>query len=178
MEKIMTKEKDNDIVTVVPSTKLLKIVEDRIYKKKDKNEFELVDNKVTNEIVNMFTIKKKQDVNIDFNDLKLILSHKKFTFVGISKCKGKNAAHNALEEAIHSYLFDDLPIKNAKGILINFSMLDDYLLYEIEKSMDIIYEIIDSDADIIFGTRTFEKMEDDEVKIVIIAAGLEKVKTM
>jgi cell division protein FtsZ len=180
-EERMRREKETDCAIMIPNPKLLQIVEDRIYKKTEKNEFELVDNilyKVINEIVNMLTIKKEEDINIDFNDLKLILSHKELTFIGISKYKGKSAAYHALKKAIRSPLLDDLPIERAKGVLINFSMTDNYPLYELEKSMNLIYESVDPDADIIFGTSTFEEMAEDEVKVVIIATGLEEVRVI
>jgi cell division protein FtsZ len=44
--------------------------------------------------------------------------------------------------------------------------------------MNLIYESVDPDADIIFGTSTFEEMAEDEVKVVIIATGLEEVRVI
>jgi cell division protein FtsZ len=176
----MTREKQTNLAVVVPSTKLLQIVEERI-NKKNKVESKTTSNvleEITDTIINMAFSNGENDITVDFYDLKTVLSQEGLALIGIGEYKGKDAAYNALQKVIKSPLSNDLLISGAKGMLISFSISDTYSLYDIEKEMDLIYESVDPDADIIFGTSTFEEMAEDEVKVVIVATGLEKVRVI
>ena len=175
----MTREKETNLAVVVPSIKLLQIVEERI-KKMNERESKTTNilGEITDAIIYMAFSNGENDITVDFYDLKTVLSQEGLALIGIGEYKGKDAAYNALQKVIKSPLSNDLLISGAKGMLVSFSISDTYSLYDIEKEMDLIYESVDPDADIIFGTSTSEEIAEDEVKVVIVATGLEKVRVI
>jgi cell division protein FtsZ len=177
----MTKErKDINFAVVVPSIKLSQVIEENMYKKIEESEFKLMDDalyKAFNEILNsvkMSMITDENNIAIDFNDVKLVLDYEGLAFIGVSEYKGKNSAYHAIKKIFELPILDNLSIEKAKCVLINFLISDNYSLYEMEKSMDIIYEKVDPNALIIFGTTIIQGMKEDEIKIIIVITGLEK----
>ena len=166
-------KKEADSIVVIPNAKLLQIIDKRVGRR---DAFRLVDNvlyKAVSGIANMVITYGENDINVDFNDLKTVMSHRGLALMGMGEDKGDNAAYNALKKAIESPLLDNLAIDGAKGVLVHFSTAENYPLLEIEEAMNLVYEKADPDAYIIFGTTTND-MEEDEIKVTIVATGFEK----
>jgi cell division protein FtsZ len=104
------------------------------------------------------------------------MSHKGLALMGVGEEKGENAAFNAIKKAIESPLLDNISIDGAMGVLVHFTLHEDYPLVEMEESMNVIYEKADEDADIIFGTTTDNSLAPDEIKVTIVATGFEREK--
>jgi len=110
-------------------------------------------------------------INVDFADVKAIMSDAGSALMGIGHGTGDNRAIEAARAAIDSPLLE-LSIDGAKGILFNITGGPDLGMYEIDEAAKAITEAADPDANIIFGAIIDEAMQ-GEVKITVIATGFE-----
>ncbi len=110
-------------------------------------------------------------INVDFADVKAIMSDAGSALMGIGHGTGDNRAIEAARSAIDSPLLE-LSIVGAKGILFNITGGPDLGMYEIDEAAKAITEAADADANIIFGAIIDEAMQ-GEVKITVIATGFE-----
>lgn len=110
-------------------------------------------------------------INVDFADVKAIMSDAGSALMGIGHGTGDNRAIEAARAAIDSPLLE-LSIDGAKGILFNITGGADLGMYEIDEAAKAITEAADADANIIFGAIIDEAMQ-GEVKITVIATGFE-----
>ena len=166
-------KKETDSIIVVPNERLLSIVEKNLGMR---DSFRLVDNVLSQAvggISNVILSHGANDINLDFADVKTVMSHRGLALMGVGESQGSSAAYDAAKAAIESPLLDNLSIDGAMGILVHFHIHPDYPLAEISEAMDIVEENADEDANIIFGTTTSEDIPIDEVKLTIIATGFE-----
>jgi len=166
-------KKESDSIIVVPNERLLSIVEKNLGMR---DSFRLVDNvlaQAVGGISNVILSHGANDINLDFADVKTVMSHRGLALMGVGESQGNSAAYDAAKTAIESPLLDNLSIDGAMGILVHFHIHPDYPLAEISEAMDIVEENADEDANIIFGTTTSEDIPLDEVKLTIIATGFE-----
>ena len=125
-------------------------------------------------ISNVIISHAPNDINLDFADVKTVMSHKGLALMGSGTSKGASAAHDAAKAAIDSPLLDNVSIKGAKGVLVHFHIHPEYPLLQISEAMKIIEDHADIEANVIFGTTTDENLELDEVKITLVATGFER----
>ncbi|HHH19579.1 MAG TPA: cell division protein FtsZ [Campylobacterales bacterium] len=166
-------KKESDSIIVVPNERLLSIVEKNLGMRES---FKLVDNvlsQAVSGISNVILSHGANDINLDFADVKTVMSHRGLALMGVGESQGNSAAYDAAKTAIESPLLDNLAIDGAMGILVHFHIHPDYPLAEISEAMDIVEENADEDANIIFGTTTSEEIPLDQVKLTIIATGFE-----
>ena len=170
-------KEESDCIIVVPNEKLLSIVEKNLGIKES---FKLVDDilsQAVSGISNVILSHGENDINLDFADVKTIMSHRGLALMGVGYSQGTNAAYDAAKAAIESPLLDNVSIDGAMGVLVHFDIHPDYPILEISAAMDIVEENADEDANVIFGTTTSTDMTIDEVKITIIATGFEKMNS-
>ncbi|PIU43023.1 MAG: cell division protein FtsZ, partial [Candidatus Nealsonbacteria bacterium CG07_land_8_20_14_0_80_40_10] len=110
-------------------------------------------------------------INVDFADVRTIMSDAGSALMGIGRATGDNRAIEAARAAIDSPLLE-LSIDGAKGILFNITGGQDLSMYEIDEAAKAITEAADPDANIIFGALVDDAMS-GEVKITVIATGFE-----
>ena len=115
----------------------------------------------------------KSDINLDFADVRTIMSHRGLALMGVGEANGEDAAQEAIKNAIQSPLLDNMTINGAFGILVHFRISPSCPLTDIYNAMSIIHEAADEDAEIIFGTTTDDKIEDNKVEVTIIATGFQ-----
>jgi cell division protein FtsZ len=113
-------------------------------------------------------------INVDFADVKTIMSNMGRALMGTGYGKGNNRALDAARMAISSPLLDDVSVTGATGILLNFTAGPDVRLNEIEAAASLVQEAAHEDANIIFGVVTDASMG-DMVKVTVIATGFEPV---
>jgi len=174
LQGIENLKNESDSIVVIPNDKILEIIDRKVGRREA---FALVDEilyRAVSGISNMVITYGPNDVNVDFNDLKTIMSYKGLALLGVGEDKGENSAYQAMMKAINSPLMEDISIDGAMGVLVHFTIHTDYPLTEINESMSAIHERVDPDADIIFGTTTDDSLDIDEVKITIVATGFEK----
>jgi len=109
-------------------------------------------------------------INVDFADVKTIMSEQGLALMGTGRSSGEKRALRAMEQAIASPLLEDVTIDGARGLLINITAGRDITLQEIHEAISIAQEAADSEANIIFGSLVDENVK-DEVKITVIATG-------
>ncbi len=111
-------------------------------------------------------------VNLDFADVKTIMSGMGDAIMGSGLAEGENRAALAADAAIHSPMLDDISITGAKGILINITGGNDLTLYDVGDATQAIYSAVgeDSDSNIIFGAVNDPEME-GKIQVTVIATG-------
>ncbi len=115
-------------------------------------------------------ITKEGDINIDFADVKTIMSGKGDALMGVGIGRGENRAIDAATNAINNPLLQDESIEGAKGILVNVTGGPDFSLSEFNEILQIITSTADKDVLTITGTVNDESMQ-DEIKVTVIATG-------
>ncbi len=110
-------------------------------------------------------------VNLDFADVKTIMSKAGNALMGIGFANGENRAIEAAEKAISHPLLEDISISGAKGVLLNITSSSDLTLDEMTQASDRIYEEVGDDAEIIWG-QTIDDTLGDEMRITVIATGI------
>ena len=109
-------------------------------------------------------------INLDFNDVKTIISQGGDAIMGVGTHKGENRAVEAARKAIQSPLLEDVSIHGAKGVLINIAADSNLTLFEVNEAMSLIHEAAGQEANIIFGTVKDDQML-DEISVTVIATG-------
>jgi len=166
-------KRESDSIIVVPNEKLLSIVEKNLGIKES---FKMVDDILTQAVSGISKVilsHGDNDINLDFADVKTVMSHRGLALMGAGYSTGNNAAYDAAKAAIESPLLDNISIDGAMGVLVHFDIHPDYPIMEIGEAMSIVEESADDDAAVIFGTTTNVNMDIDEVRITIVATGFE-----
>ncbi|MFC1528448.1 cell division protein FtsZ [Candidatus Latescibacterota bacterium] len=109
-------------------------------------------------------------VNVDFMDVRTIMSEMGDALMGTGSAKGENRGREAAELAINSALLDNVTIRGAQGVLLNITGGKDLGLYDIDQAATLIHEEAGDTANIIFGAVIDENLEDD-VRVTVIATG-------
>jgi len=167
-------KKECDSIIVIPNEKLLSIVDKKLGIKES---FKLVDDilaQAVSGISNVIISHSPNDINLDFNDVRTVMSHKGKALMGVGKANGDNAAYEATMQAINSPLLGDISIKGAQGVLVHFRINPNYPITEVAEAMNTLEEFADEEAFVIFGTTTSDDIPEDEVSITIIATGFER----
>lgn len=164
----------SDSIIVIHNDRILSIAEKNLGVKES---FKLVDDilaQAVSGISNVIISHAASDINLDFADVRTVMSHRGLALMGVGHATGDSAAQDAANEAISSPLLGDISIKGAQGVLVHFKIHPDYPLLQISEAMSTIEEFADEEASVIFGTTTDASMPEDEVGITIIATGFEK----
>lgn len=109
-------------------------------------------------------------VNVDFADVKAVMSEMGMAMMGSGEGSGENRAIEAAEKAISSPLLEDISISGAKGVLINVTAGPDVTLQEINEAAELIHSEAHEDANIIWGMVIDPDMG-DKVRVTVIATG-------
>ncbi len=109
-------------------------------------------------------------INLDFADVRTIMSEMGMAMMGAAIAQGENRAVEAAQKAISSPLLEEVSIQGARGVLINITGGPDLSLHEVNEAATLIQEEADEEANIIFGAVIDESMG-DEVRITVIATG-------
>jgi cell division protein FtsZ len=110
-------------------------------------------------------------INLDFADVKTVMSEMGMAMMGMGTASGQNRAVEAAQRAISSPLLEDISIHGAKGILLNITGGPDLTLSEINEASSLIQKETYEDANIIFGA-VIDKRMNDEIRVTVIATGL------
>ncbi len=162
------KEHVNSLI-VVDNDKLLKMSKEEITML---NAFRQADNILKQGIVGITDILTTAgEINIDFADITTILNIKGQAYMGIGSASGNDALSVATHKAIENPL-TTVRINGAKGVIFNVQGSRELSLAEINNSVSIINDIVDDEANIIFGTVINDELG-DEVIVTVIATGVD-----
>ena len=157
-----------DSLIVIPNEKLFRIAEKKTTLQEG---FKMADDvllhaiKSISDLINMPGL-----INLDFADVKTIMSDMGMAFMGMGLHSGNDRAAEAARKAISNPLLDDISIKGARGMLINVTGSSSLSFEDLEKATGFIREEAHEDANIIFGAAIDESMGDN-FRITVIATG-------
>ena len=112
-------------------------------------------------------------VNVDFADVKTVMSYRGRAVMGMGVAKGPNRSLEAAQQAITSPLLEEAGIEGAKGLLLNITGSGDLSLHEVDEASTIAKEAADPQANIIVG-HVIDPGLEDEVIVTVIATGFEQ----
>jgi cell division protein FtsZ len=110
-------------------------------------------------------------INVDFADVKTVMSEMGMAMMGTARATGENRAREAAEAAIRSPLLEDVNLHGAKGILVNITAGINLNLGEFAEVGDIIREFASDTATVVVGTVIDQDLT-DELKVTVVATGL------
>jgi len=111
-------------------------------------------------------------INLDFADVKTIMSNKGSALMGIGISSGENRAAEAAKKAISSPLLET-SIEGAQGVLMNITGGNNLSLYEVQEAADIVASASDQEVNMIFGSVINEELK-DEIIVTVIATGFKE----
>jgi len=111
-------------------------------------------------------------VNVDFADVRSVMAEAGTALLGIGVGSGRSRASEAAQAAMSSPLLESARIDGAKGCVINISGGKDMTLEDMTTASEVIYDVVDPDANIIVGAVVDEKLE-GEIHVTVIATGFE-----
>ncbi len=170
-------KKESDSIVVIPNDKLTSIIDRKLGLK---DSFKIVDSVLAQAVsgtAGIILSNGENDINLDFADLKTVMSHKGMALMGVGEHEGENAAYEAIKAAIESPLLDNMSINGAMGVLVHFSIHPDFPFLDMTEAMDVVEESAHDEATVIWGTTTDPSLPLDYVKITIVATGFEKELT-
>lgn len=109
-------------------------------------------------------------VNVDFADVRAVMSEMGLAMMGTGEASGDNRAIEAAEKAITSPLLEDISIHGARGVLMNITASPDVTLQEVNEAAELIHSEAYEDANIIWGMVIDPNLE-DRVRVTVIATG-------
>ncbi len=169
----ISKLKDKvDTLIVVPNQRILQVIDKKTPMKDAFKKIDSVLQQGVKGIAELITLPGL--INVDFADVRTIMSNAGTAIMGIGQANGEKRALVAMKQAIASPLLDN-SIEGARGILFNVVGGSDLTMSEIDEAASIIQKTVDPDADIIFGAAIDETMS-DSIKITLVATRFDESK--
>lgn len=161
-----------DTLIVIPNQKVMEVVNDKATLLEAFKIADSVLNKGTKAIADLITVPGL--INLDFADIKAVMSNAGSALMGVGEAEGENRAQKAVNAAVESPLVE-VSIEGARGVLINVTGGSDLTMSEIEEAAKTITERAAPDANIIFGA-TIDPELKGKIKISVIATGFDATK--
>ncbi|MDR7236834.1 cell division protein FtsZ [Neobacillus drentensis] len=162
-----------DTLIIVPNDRLLQIVDKRTPMIEAFQEADNVLRQGVQGISDLIAVPGL--INLDFADVKTIMSNQGTALMGIGVAKGEGRAVEAAKKAISSPLLET-SIDGAQGILMNITGGKDLSLYEVQEAADLVASAADKELNMIFGSIINENFK-NEIMITVIATGFEEKHT-
>lgn len=116
-------------------------------------------------------------INVDFADVKAVMSGGGVTMMGSGEAQGDDRASKAANMAISSPLLEDIRLDGSRGILVSISGGIDMTMHEFEEVGAVVSQFAADDANVIIGT-TLDESLGDKIRVTIVATGLEEAGAM
>jgi cell division protein FtsZ len=113
-------------------------------------------------------------INLDFADVRTIMSGMGTAMMGTGEASGEKRAVEAAEAAISNPLLDDISLSGAKGLLVSITGGQDMTLYEVDEAATRVRQEVDAEANIIVGA-TFDEAMQDRLRVSIVASGMPRL---
>lgn len=161
-----------DTLIVIPNQRILDVVDKKMTLLEA---FKIVDSVLGQGVTGISDIITLPGlINVDFADVRTVMSNAGSALMGIGNGVGENRATTAARMAISSPLLE-LSVEGAKGVLFNITGGADLTMAEVDEAAKLIAASVDTDANIIFGATIDEQMV-DQVKITVVATGFDEAK--
>jgi cell division protein FtsZ len=162
-----------DTLIVIPNERLLGVVDKGTSLTEAFSVCDEVLLKATKGISDLVTV--PGIVNLDFADVKAVMSNRGNALMGTGRASGPNRAVEAAQAAVSSPLLEDVSIAGAEGVLVNITGGRDLTLHEVNEAAGIVVGTAGEDANVIFGAVIDPNME-GEMMITVIATGFGRVE--
>ena len=163
-----------DAMIIIPNDKILSVIEKMTSMI---NAFKVADDVLrqgVQGIADLITIPGL--INLDFADVKTIMKDSGSAMMGIGQANGEGRAIEAAKQAISSPLLEET-IDGATGVILNITGGDNLSLHEVHEAADVIYNAVDPNANILFGSVVNESLKDD-IQITVIATGFNRLNSL
>lgn len=114
-------------------------------------------------------------INLDFADIRSVMSEMGKAMMGTGEASGDNRAIEAAERAIANPLLDGVSMNGARGVIVSIIGGEDITLMEVDEAANHIRELVDDDANIIFGS-AFNEDLDGRIRVSVVATGIDSSK--
>ncbi|CAM3317238.1 MULTISPECIES: cell division protein FtsZ [Saccharibacillus] len=158
-----------DTLIVIPNDRLLEIVDKKTPMLEAFREADNVLRQAVQGISDLIAVPGL--INLDFADVKTIMTERGSALMGIGEAAGENRAADAARKAIMSPLLET-SIEGARGVIMNITGGSNLSLYEVNEAAEIVIEASDPEVNMIFGAIIDETMK-EEIKVTVIATGFE-----
>jgi cell division protein FtsZ len=111
-------------------------------------------------------------INLDFADVRSVMSEMGKAMMGTGEASGDNRAIEAAEKAIANPLLDGVSMKGAKGVIVSITGGEDMRLLEVDEAANHIKDLVDPDANIIWGS-AFNNDLEGKIRVSVVATGIE-----
>ncbi|HRP02537.1 MAG TPA: cell division protein FtsZ [Candidatus Kapabacteria bacterium] len=164
--------RDNvDALIIVPNNKLLEIINPNV---SFVEAYKLVDEVLLNATKGISDIiTKTGHVNVDFADVRTIMSNMGDALMGLGKASGPDKAREAAKIALNSPLLDGVTIYGSKGVLVNVSGGTDLTMTDVSEAVGLIHEAAGNEANIIHGVVIDDNLK-DEIHVTVVATGFRR----
>ncbi|MEA2023677.1 MAG: cell division protein FtsZ [Actinomycetota bacterium] len=170
---IQTLKQAVDTLIIIPNERLLEIADDQT---PVVDAFKMADEILTNGVKGITDLITTPGlINVDFADVKTVMSEAGSAVMGIGQATGDSRAQQAAEKAIASPLLET-SMDGARGVLLSIAGPREMTLHEVSTAASIVADHSDGDANIIFGAVVDDSLGDD-MRVTVIAAGFEKEQT-
>ena len=156
-----------DTLIVIPNDRLLEIVDKKTPMLEAFREADNVLRQAVQGISDLIAVPGL--INLDFADVKTIMTERGSALMGVGTATGENRAAEAARKAIQSPLLET-SIEGAKGVIMNITGGSNLSLYEVNEAAEIVIAASDPEVNMIFGAIIDENMKDD-IKVTVIATG-------
>ncbi len=172
-EGIKEMQKYVDSMIIVPNEKLFANIDT---KTSSKDAFKMVDEVLLQAVKGISeVITKPGEVNIDFNDIRKVMSKSHKSLIGIGEASGPGRHLAAVKKAISSPLLENADIRGAKGFIVHFLADEDLTLMEQGEVMNLIRQYASNDSIVMFG-QSYDSSLKDTFKVTVIATGFSAEK--
>ncbi|BBI34668.1 cell division protein FtsZ [Cohnella abietis] len=158
-----------DTLIVIPNDRLLEIVDKKTPMLEAFREADNVLRQAVQGISDLIAVPGL--INLDFADVKTIMSERGSALMGIGMASGENRAMEAARKAIMSPLLET-SIEGARGVIMNITGGSNLSLYEVNEAAEIVISASDPEVNMIFGAIIDDNLK-DEIKVTVIATGFE-----
>ncbi|KQN06991.1 cell division protein FtsZ [Sphingomonas sp. Leaf25] len=111
-------------------------------------------------------------INLDFADVRSVMQEMGKAMMGTGEAEGDNRAIEAAQQAIANPLLDGVSLNGAKGVIVSITGGDDMRLLEVDEAANHIRELVDDDANIIWGS-AFNSDLEGKIRVSVVATGIE-----
>ncbi len=162
-------QKFSDTLIVIPNQNLFRLANERTG---FAEAFGIADNVLHKGVCGVTDLMVKPGmINLDFADIKTVMSQMGKAMMGTGEASGDNRAIEAADTAINNPLLDETSMKGAQAVLINITGGSDMTLFEVDEAANRIRKEIDANANIIFGSALDESLN-GSIRVSLVATGI------
>ena len=172
-EGIEELSKHVDSIITIPNEKLMTVFGEEMTLKDAFREADGVLHGAVQGIAELIT--REGMVNVDFADVKTVMSEMGMAMMGTGYATGENRAAEAADVALHSPLLDDIDLRGARGVLVNIPSGYDLSMGQYKAVGSAVHQYASEEATIVIGTAFDPEME-NEIRVTVVATGLDHVK--